>query len=68
MLGTLKKKNAREEEKKKEEEEKKAEIGSTGDAQQVQPTRIKTTPGEIRFKKDLLELDLPPHAETNFPD
>ena len=76
MLGVFKKKNAREEELRKEEEDKKkkdeemkGENGSTGEAEEVKgPARVRVSPGEIRFKKDLLELDLPPHAETNFPD
>jgi ubiquitin-protein ligase len=28
----------------------------------------KTTPAEIRWRKEIPELDLPDHAETNFPD
>ena len=63
MLKILKKqtdrdKQAEEEAKKKQEEEEKAG-GVTGE----QPVaRIKKSPGELRLKKDLAELDLPNHA------
>ena len=76
MLKIIGKQNARaqqaqqeEEEKRKLEEEKKGEDGSTGEAQQVQGvTKVKKSPGEIRLRKDLQELDLPSHAAVNFPD
>ena len=45
------------------EEEKKAE--ETGEAI---VTVKKKSPGELRLKKEITELDLPSHAETNWPN
>jgi ubiquitin-conjugating enzyme E2 M len=62
MLSILKKKNVREEEIKKQEEEK-VEGG-------LPPPIIgkKKVAAEIRLKKEITELDLPSHAQVNFPD
>ena len=60
MLKILKKKNDREEEEKKKAEEDAAAGG--------QPVGKKKVPGEIRLKKELLEIDLPSHARINYPD
>lgn len=30
--------------------------------------KVKKSPGELRLKKEVGELDLPGHAEINFPD
>ena len=70
MLRILKKqtdrdKQAEEEAMKKQEEEEKLGGGSTGDQPVV---KVKKSPGELRLKKDLAELDLPNHASVNFPD
>ncbi len=34
----------------------------------VAPPKVKKSPGEIRLKKEIGELDLPSHAEISFPD
>ena len=60
-------KQAEEEAKKKWEEEEKAGGGVIGD-HQPPIVKVKTSPGELRLKKDLAELDLPSHASVNFPD
>jgi len=36
--------------------------------QPVQPQKTKKSPGELRLKKEIAELDLPNHAEISFPD
>ena len=60
MLNIMKQKNQREEEEKKKiEEEEKATGVIVGK---------KKAPGEIRLKKEILELDLPTHAKVLFPD
>ena len=53
MLLLGKKKDKREEE-----EEKKGSEGK----------KVKTSPAELRWRKEIGELDLPPHAEVDFPD
>ena len=60
MLNLLKQKNKR-----TEEEEKKQPEGSDAT---FQPLTKKKSPGEIRLKKEIAELDLPNHVETNFTD
>ena len=47
------------------EEEKKIEETQV-DAVVIKPK--KKSPGEIRLKKEITELDLPAHARVNFPD
>ena len=69
MLKIMKKqtdrdRQAEEEAKKKQEEEEKAG-GVSGDQTVV---KVKKSAGELRLKKDLVELDLPNHANVNFPD
>lgn len=70
MLNILKRNNQREQEEKKlkdlqEEEEIKNGIipANNGTIQ-----KTKKSPGELRLKKEIAELDLPTHAEINFPD
>jgi ubiquitin-conjugating enzyme E2 M len=38
--------------------------GATG----AVPVKVKKAPGELRWQKEIAELDLPTHAEINFPD
>ena len=59
-------KQAEEEAKKKYEEEEKVGGGVIGDHPPI--VKVKTSPGELRLKKDLAELDLPVHASVNFPE
>ena len=72
MLKILKKQTDRDKQaeeeaaKKQEEEEKKAAAGGVPSDQPV--VKVKKSPGELRLKKDLAELDLPAHASVNFPD
>ena len=61
MLKLFNRKTERDkEEEKKGEEEAKA----NGDA----PIKQKKSPGELRLKKEIAELDLPSHAQVYFPD
>lgn len=65
MINLFKKKNQRTEEEEKLKQEQEAQ------AQDGQPTavvRVKKSPGELRLKKEIGELDLPRHAEIHFPD
>ena len=48
------------------EEEKKQE--ETPNQVNQQPVKQKKSPGELRLKKEMTELDLPAHAEVKFPD
>lgn len=57
----LKKTKRDEEEKKKETEEEKGEEGHTGG-------KKKRSPAEIRLEKELIEIDLPKHAQMSYPD
>lgn len=62
MLKLFNRKTERDkEEDKKEEEEQKV----TG---QTPVVKTKKSPGELRLKKEVTELDLPNHAQVNFPD
>ena len=62
MLKILNKDNKRkEEEEKKYQEEHKADGGPEG----ATPVK-KTSPGELRLRKDIAEMDLPSHAEAKF--
>lgn len=47
------------------EEEKKQEVDANGNPVAVYQ---KKSPGEIRLKKEITELDLPSHAQIAFPD
>lgn len=65
MINLFKRKNIREEE----EEKKKIEEEANADAQPTHaPPKVKKSPGELRLKKEIGELDLPAHAEITFPD
>ena len=59
MIKIFKKTNER-----TDEEEKKAETEEESKGY----TKQKRSPGEIRLKKELQELDLPAHAAVNYPD
>ena len=61
MLKLFGKKTERdvEEEKKQEEESKNG---------QAAPVKTKKSPGELRLKKEITELDLPNHAKVSFPN
>jgi len=48
-----------------EEEKKKSEEDKVGGEE---PPKVKKSPGEIRLKKEINELDLPAHAQVVFPD
>jgi ubiquitin-conjugating enzyme E2 M len=39
-----------------------------GVAQATGPVKTKKSPGELRLRKEITELDLPNHAEIRFPD
>ena len=60
MLKLFNKKTERD----KEEEKKQEETLPNGSA----PVKQKKSPGELRLKKEITELDLPAHAQVNFPD
>ena len=47
--------------KRDEEEDKKVEEDGA-------PVTKKKSPGELRLKKEIAEMDLPTHAQVNFPD
>jgi ubiquitin-conjugating enzyme E2 M len=49
----------------KEEEKKGEDAVENG---QVTTTTKKKSPGELRLKKEIAEMDLPAHAEVRFPD
>lgn len=59
MLKLFNKKTERDKE-----EEKKQEDLPNG----TSVTKQKKSPGELRLKKEITELDLPQHAQVNFPD
>ena len=60
MLKIMQRKTERDKE-----EEKKVEENKEG---QAQPVTKKRSPGELRLKKEITELDLPAHAHVKFPD
>ena len=69
MLSVLKRKNQRtEEEEKKQKEIEEQKVLEGGVAQATGPVKTKKSPGELRLRKEIAELDLPTHAEINFPD
>ncbi len=59
MLKLFGKKTERDKEEEKKQEE---------DVTQTTGPKIKKSPGELRLKKEVTELDLPAHAEIRFPD
>lgn len=62
MLKLFNRKTERDKEEEKKEEEEQKE---TGHAPFV---KTKKSPGELRLKKEVTELDLPSHAQVTFPD
>jgi hypothetical protein len=69
MINLFKRNNAREEEEKKKKEEADRVALENGEAVGPSTTgRVKKSPGELRLKKEIAELDLPSHAEIHFPD
>lgn len=44
------------------------EDGNVNGAHATTSIKVKKSPGELRLKKEIGELDLPSHAEINFPD
>jgi ubiquitin-conjugating enzyme E2 M len=63
MLKLFNRKTERDKEEEKKEEEIKEATGATS----VAP-KTKKSPGELRLKKEIAELDLPAHAHISFPD
>lgn len=61
MLKLFNRKTERDKEEEKKEEEVAAQTGQV-------PLKSKKSPGELRLKKEIAELDLPSHAQVHFPD
>lgn len=61
MLKIFNRKTERDKEEEKKEEEAAQTTGQV-------PLKQKKSPGELRLKKEIAELDLPSHAQVYFPD
>lgn len=52
----------------KEEEKKDEELKQSQPNGEQPVVKVKKSPGELRLKKEIAELDLPSHAQVHFPD